>query len=92
VQTAIDHDVPLITTTTGGVSDIVTDSENAIVIPVNDENALTRAIDSVFDDSKSTNTLAENGRRTVIERYTEQQVLYQYEALIDELCGSGLHE
>ena len=62
------------------------------MVPVDDESALTMAIDSVFDDSEAMNTLADNGRLTVIERYTEQQVLTQYQALIDKLCGDGLDE
>jgi glycosyltransferase involved in cell wall biosynthesis len=84
--------LPLITTATGGINDIVSDSENAIVIPVDDENALTLAIESVFDDTEKAKVLAANGRRTVIARYSEQQVLLQYETLIDQLCGNGLHE
>ena len=78
--------LPLITTATGGVRDIVTDSENAIVIPVDDENALTLAIENVFDNDKAMKTLAENGRKSVIEHYTEERVLLGYKALIDELC------
>jgi glycosyltransferase involved in cell wall biosynthesis len=76
----------LITTATGGVSDIVTDSVNAIVIPVNDEDALTMAIENVFENDKAMKILAENGRKSVIENYTEERVLLGYKALIDKLC------
>ena len=84
--------LPLITTATGGVTDIVTHSENAIVIPVNDENALTLAIENVFDNDRAMKDLAENGRKSVIENYTEERVLLGYKALIDELCLQIPHE
>ena len=77
--------LPLITTATGGVSDIVSDSVNAIVIPVNDENALTLAIKNVLRNDKAVQTLAENGRKSAIEHYTEERVLLGYQAIIDEL-------
>lgn len=84
--------LPLITTATGGIRDIVTDSENAIVVPINDENSLRLAIENVLDHGEAMKTLAENGRSMVVERYTEQQVLLRYKALIDELCCNDLHE
>jgi glycosyltransferase involved in cell wall biosynthesis len=84
--------LPVITTATGGIRDIVTDSENAIVVPVNDENALKLAIENMLDHGEAMKTLAENGRSTVVERYTEQQVLLRYKALIDELCCVDLHD
>lgn len=84
--------LPVITTATGGIRDIVTDSKDAMVVPVNDEHALILAIEKVLRLDESVSTLAENGRSTVIERYSEQQVLLQYRALIDELFFDDQHE
>ena len=84
--------LPVITTATGGIRDIVTDSKDAMVVPVNDEHALILAIEKVLRLDESVSTLAENGRSTVIERYSEQQVLLQYRALIDELLFDHQHE
>ena len=78
--------LPVITTATGGVQDIVTDSENAIVVPVNDEHALGLSIERLLHDNGTMKILAANGRKTAIERYDEQQVLLQYRSLIEELC------
>ena len=84
--------LPVITTATGGIRDIVTDSKNAIVVPVDDGHALTLAIEKVLCRDESTIPLTENGRNTVIERYSEQQVLLQYIKLVNGLCCDDLHE
>ena len=84
--------LPVIATATGGICDIVSDSKNAVVVPVNDQGALLTAIKKVLHGGDAIRVLAENGRRLVVERYNERRILQQYQSLIDDLIGVNPHE
>ena len=84
--------LPVITTATGGIRDIVTDQENAIVVPVNDRHALELALEKMLRRGDAIDSMAEIGRRIAIERYSEPQVLQLYGELIANLNGADLHE
>jgi glycosyltransferase involved in cell wall biosynthesis len=81
--------LPVITTSTGGVRDIVRDQENALVVPVNDADALTTAIDKMIRRGDWVDALAANGRRVAVERYSESRVLHEYRELIENLQRGG---
>lgn len=80
--------LPVITTATGGVNDIVDDGDNAIVVPVDDETALTEALVTVMTDDVLTASLAAAGRQTAIERYSENSILRRYNEMFVDLAES----
>jgi glycosyltransferase involved in cell wall biosynthesis len=77
--------LPVITTATGGIRDIVEDQESAIVIPVNDERALRLTLEKMLRGEFAVNVLAKKCRRVAVARFSEPQVLQLYGELITDL-------
>ena len=84
--------LPVVTTATGGIRDIVTDRETALVVPVDDENALGRAIEAVLQGGDAIASMAESGRRLATERYSERNVLQRYSQLVAALSNVNADE
>lgn len=75
--------VPVITTNTGGQTDVVTDGETGLVVNPKDTEALANAMIRIMDDKKLRNKLALNGKEQVLRNFTfdkyEQQIRNVYE-------------
>ena len=84
--------LPVVTTATGGIRDIVTDRETALVVPVDDENALGRAIEAVLQGGDAIASMAKSGRRLATERYSERNVLQRYSQLVAALSNVNADE
>jgi glycosyltransferase involved in cell wall biosynthesis len=84
---ALACEIPVVTTATGGIRDIVTDRENALVVPVDDEKALGRAIETALQGGDAIASMAKSGRRLAIERYSERNVLQRYSQLVADLSS-----
>jgi colanic acid/amylovoran biosynthesis glycosyltransferase len=84
---ALACEIPVVTTATGGIRDIVTDRENALVVPVDDEKALGRAIETALQGGDAIASMAKSGRRLAIERYSERNVLQRYSRLVADLSS-----
>lgn len=61
--------VPTIGTNAGGVTEIITDGHDGLLIEPKNPTALARAIASVMDDGQLARQLSERGRATVVERF-----------------------
>jgi glycosyltransferase involved in cell wall biosynthesis len=83
--------LPVVTTATGGIRDIVTDRKNALVVPVNDEEALVLALEIVLQDGDINESMARSGRRLATERYSERKVLQRYGKLVSDLASKRSH-
>jgi glycosyltransferase involved in cell wall biosynthesis len=83
--------LPVVTTATGGIRDIVTDRKNALVVPVNDEEALVLALEIVLQDGDINESMARSGRRLATERYSERKVLQRYGQLVSDLMSARSH-
>jgi glycosyltransferase involved in cell wall biosynthesis len=83
--------VPVVATAVGGVLDVITDSENGLTIPVNDVEALGRAIQKIFDDETQRKKLSTNARQTILERFAPEKELQAnleiYNRLIQQKSG-----
>ena len=77
--------VPVVGSRAGGVVEIIEDGVNGLLTRPGDAEALARALARLLNDPPLRETLAENGRRTVIQRYTVEAhvraVTRFYEAL-----------
>lgn len=82
------HGVPVVATETVGAAELITPGVNGILTPVSDPSALARAIQEVLDDSTTRRELGENGRKTVMEFYSEARVIDQYMDLYENLVAS----
>jgi len=74
--------LPVITTTVGGLNDIVTADETAIVFPAGDSKALESAIERVLCHGTSVQEIAAAGRDMVVRNYSQSRILNQFERLI----------
>ena len=81
--------LPVITTTAGGLSDIVTAGQTAIVFPVGDVEALETAIERVLREEARVREIAAAGRELVIQKYSQSRILEQYARLLADLHDSN---
>jgi glycosyltransferase involved in cell wall biosynthesis len=76
---------PVISTSVGGVPEVVKDGENGLLVPAGDAHALAAAITRFFSDEALRVRLAANAAPSV-ERYSEDAVFTRIEA---ELASAG---
>jgi N-acetyl-alpha-D-glucosaminyl L-malate synthase BshA len=79
--------VPVVTTDSGGVSEVVSDS-CARVVPVGDVEALGEGIAEIIANPDLGRSLGEAGRRRAEEMFDVDRVVPQYEALYKRVCGA----
>jgi glycosyltransferase involved in cell wall biosynthesis len=79
--------IPTIGTAVGGITDIITDGKNGMLVPPEDVAALTRALRIVIRDKDFRRSIAEQGLKTVKEKFTWEVVLRQMESVYEEVLG-----
>jgi glycosyltransferase involved in cell wall biosynthesis len=77
---------PVVATATGGVTEIVRDGENGLLVPPGDPEALAGSIRRLFDDDALRARLAERAPASV-ERFSPQRVYHRLEAILSEVAG-----
>lgn len=80
--------LPVIATSAGGLADIVRDGKNAIVIPVDDIDALHAALDRAMRDPLT--ALGAAGRNDALRRYSRTAVASAYLGLLERSLGRTL--
>jgi len=81
---------PIVTTKTGGVPEVATEGESAILVPIKDPKALANAIIMILKDKKLALKLAQNGRRRAVNFYSHKHVAQLYLEVFKELCMEQL--
>ena len=76
--------MPIVSTDVGGLSDVVQD--NGILVPDNDEDALYRAIEKIYEQSQeeTEKMCAASGR--IVENYSSKAMARAYEKIYSEMC------
>jgi len=90
---AMSCSLPVVATAAGGLADIVRDEENALVIPVDDADAMTDALDRVLRDRLP--ELGASGRDDVMQHYSSVAVIDSYRRLLEhcrEESAAGTNE
>jgi phosphatidylinositol alpha-1,6-mannosyltransferase len=77
---------PVLGAAAGGVTDIVEDGVNGILIPPNDPSALARSLDRLLRDPSLGSALGQRGAETVREKYRFPSLENNLERLLIE-CG-----
>lgn len=72
---------PLITTASEGPSQYVTHEQDALVVPIDDVDAMAKAMDRVIQDENLRDNLVQEGYQNFQELFTIQSVLNQYDQL-----------
>ncbi len=81
--------IPTIGTGVGGITDIIVDGKNGLLVPPKDVAALTRALRIIIKDKDFRRGIAEQGLKTVKEKFTWEVVLKQMESVYGEVPGIG---
>jgi len=66
---------PVIASATGGMAEIVEDGRTGILVPAGDVGALSSALETVLGDPDLAASLGEEGRRTVLNKYSWDVVI-----------------
>ncbi len=79
--------IPTIGTAVGGITDIIKDGENGMLVPPEDARALSRVLKRVIEDGNLSRRIAERGYQTVKARFTWEEVLKQMENIYEGLLS-----
>ena len=81
VMEAMALGLPVVSTNVGGIPYLLTDKENALLVPDNDDTAMTKAILDLLEDKVKANQLAKNAR-TFIEQMDWQVVKKEWKQIL----------
>ncbi len=85
---ALASGVPLVTTDVGCVGDVVFHEKNALVSPVEDENAFTKNLTRLARDKALCTRLVERGKWTIAHLSTKEQSVEAYIACLERCTRS----
>jgi len=85
---------PVVATNVGGNGEIIVDGENGLLVPPGDSNLLAEKLQSLLQDRELRQSIGENARRIVLERFSVERMAQSHEELYALLganhagCGS----
>ncbi|MCI0490565.1 MAG: glycosyltransferase [Blastocatellia bacterium] len=88
VMEAMAAGVPVIATAVGGTRELIADGETGYLVPPADSNALRERMRFALANEENRRSVADNGRRFIIERFGMQRMVESVERLYDELMES----
>ena len=77
--------LPVVATDVGGISEIVTDGENGVLVPFGDIDALANKLYALLIDRKLASRLGQQARETILNRHTAEKVVPRYEAIYEKV-------
>ena len=80
--------VPIIASNVGGIPELITNEDNGILIPPDDEKKLIDSINRLFTEKEFANNIAEVGYKYVIKNLTWEALLPRYIKFYEELLNS----
>lgn len=85
---AMAHGVPCIVTPVGGIPDVVTDGEQALLVAPDDPTALSAALTTILADDTQARTLGDAGRAMVRDRCSTPVIAERLAECFDTVLGS----
>jgi glycosyltransferase involved in cell wall biosynthesis len=82
---AMSAGIPVIASDIGPMREIINDGENGILIPKKDPVALRSAIERLMKDRDLMRRLGEEGRRTVLERFSLKKAIKEIEGVYERV-------
>jgi L-malate glycosyltransferase len=84
---AMSSGLPVVATQVGGVSEVVSNEINGLVVPRDNPRELAAAIARILSDAPLAGTLGRAARSTVEQRFSWDTVTRKYEMVYAEVCG-----
>jgi glycosyltransferase involved in cell wall biosynthesis len=78
---------PIVTTRVGGTPELVKDEETGLLVPSQDSEALAGAISKLLKNPDLINKMGEKARQRVMDNFTIEKTVRNYENLYKELSG-----
>jgi len=75
---------PVVTTDAGGVSEMVRDRENGVLVPVEDDARLYQGIAMLLEDEDLRSKLADNAMKTIVDGFSETHMMDRLEMFFSE--------
>jgi glycosyltransferase involved in cell wall biosynthesis len=88
-QEAMACGLVVVGTTTGGTKELLLDGENGLTFPPEDDEALAAQLLRLAVDPELRRRLAQNGRRTVLEKFTVDRMVDEIESYLQKQSGTA---
>ena len=89
VMEAMAASVPVVTTDTGGTSELVIDGLTGFMVQPGDAAALGDRIGRLCGDAEMRRKMGEAGRRRIVDHFTTDRMARKFEALYSRLVGAS---
>jgi N-acetyl-alpha-D-glucosaminyl L-malate synthase BshA len=80
---------PSVSTTVGGIPEVVTSGETGVLVPVPEADALARAVEGLLADPVARRRMGSAAQHRAQARFSADAIVPQYEALYRRVCGCG---
>lgn len=78
--------LPVVATNVGGISELISNKQNGMLVPDNDIDAMVKAIFTLLSNPKLTKTISQNGR-ILADQSSWKNVRFQWEDLFSEVIS-----
>ena len=85
---AMNSGLPVIGTKSGGIPEIISDSYNGYLVPIDDSSILAQRIETLITDDSVREMFIENGLKTVAEKFTLEKQFAAFSKLLKEVTLS----
>ena len=86
VLEAMSFGVPSVSTSVGGIPEVVTPGKSGVLAPAGDADALARGVEALLDQPDERARLGRNARTAARERFSADAIVPRYEALYRRVC------
>jgi glycosyltransferase involved in cell wall biosynthesis len=79
--------MPVVTTATCGMKDVITDGETGLLAPIRSPQAIVAAVERLIGDPALRARMGQAGRSEAMEKYNWRRVAEPIQAVYERLCG-----
>jgi glycosyltransferase involved in cell wall biosynthesis len=83
------YNLPIVTTAVSGVAEIISDGEDGLIVPVNDEEKLLTALGEILENPELSEKFRRNSRQK-LQKFAFHNVLNQLTELYDKIVTKKL--
>ena len=80
---------PSVSTSVGGIPEVVTTGETGVLVPLPEAGALARAVEGLLGDPEARRRMGAAAQQRARAQFSADAIVPQYEALYRRVCGRG---